>query len=953
MGILSSLLGASVALAGNRGVAVHDKSKITAAIDFPGNVDPYLIDVPQGGTLTVSVKAAAGGTLLPGLALYFPDGTLADVSFAVKESGSKASMKLPFPTTGRFSVRVGARDGIGTGAYTVSFKIKSPKKSAEKDVSLPQGGIHRFPFPGADGVLVSARVDWDGPAPASVDMRDPADAVAVPASSFVPGADRASISGVLLAGGAGDYALRLQGSATGGAATVACSVKLKFPKGIKEDRVLDPQPILASVAPAAGPPGQAVTLTGSGFRAGGAVFFGDSAAGAVVVESATLITCTAPSGPESETGAVVDVTVQNTDGQFSVAAGGFDFTEPPVPLSAAPSTAPSYGGTEVTVTGTGITSLTKVFLDGTEVGGATLFPPTSLKFPMPEGSSGFLALRLENEHGQGSTRGDLLARTRSFKDRTATALPAAPEELTEFSATGTALGDLDGDGLLDLVLTVTPDSNEEAYGSDYGRLVAPTRVLTGGAGPAFALVAEGMPPPRTFEYYGYDYRLDGWAADRVGLGDLDGDGDLDMVLTSEPATYAYSYYYGYGYESYYDPAGGEVRTRLLLNDGSGAFSFHGTGMPAPLTYYYEGTDYVRDDFSGPALAMGDLDGDGDLDIVLGAPQPYVGYGSYYPLTRVLTNGGAADFSYLPGGLPPPVLLEDGYGYTTILDDFRAASVALGDLDGDGDLDLVMTHSEDTYGSTYAAEEGITRTRVLVNDGTAHFSTLAGGMPPPITFENYGYTYVRDDFFGDSVALGDLDGDGDADMVLGRVFGGNYDYSSRYYYDDASGSYKLTPAILLLRNDGTGTFTEATGEFLPDALFRTGSMSTILGVKGIQLGDLDGDGNLDMVVTGTDTYVYDYYGTGFGYYQVLPEGERPGTRVLQNQGSGSFIDATAAWFQPGGDLLPGDTVTLGDLDNDGDLDMVVGHDPAYYGYGGYGYGGYGESSARPVRIFEND
>jgi hypothetical protein len=168
----------------------------------------------------------------------------------------------------------------------------------------------------------------------------------------------------------------------------------------------------------------------------------------------------------------------------------------------------------------------------------------------------------------------------------------------------------------------------------------------------------------------------------IALGDLDGDDDLDAVVAN-----------------FNQP------NQLLLNDGEGNFALAATDLPG-------GSMFSRD------IAIGDVDGDADMDLlVANNGQP----------NQLLINDGAGNFTVTP--LPEPALFGSA-----------SQAIALGDLDGDADLDAVVATFQ---GFNYR----------LINDGNGSFVVA--------TFPSVDFSAT---FNSVKVALGDLDGDGAAAPV---------------------------------------------------------------------------------------------------------------------------------------------------------------------------------------------
>jgi len=146
-------------------------------------------------------------------------------------------------------------------------------------------------------------------------------------------------------------------------------------------------------------------------------------------------------------------------------------------------------------------------------------------------------------------------------------------------------------------------------------------------------------------------------------------------------------------------------------------------------------------------------------------------------------------------------------------------IALGDVDGDGRLDLFVTHLQEETNTLY---------RGAAYDSFADATDRSGlGMSS--------YTYT-----GFGTAMLDIDHDGDLDLV---VVNGAVKRRSRPVSGAAVGEYwqRYAEPNLLYLNDGSGTFTDESS--------RAGPFCTRPEVsRGLAFGDIDGDGDLDLLVT---------------------------------------------------------------------------------------------------------
>lgn len=231
---------------------------------------------------------------------------------------------------------------------------------------------------------------------------------------------------------------------------------------------------------------------------------------------------------------------------------------------------------------------------------------------------------------------------------------------------------------------------------------------------------------------------------------------------------------------------------------------------------------------GKLVALGDVDGDRDLDAVVGS-------GTFSSANcQLLRNDGAGQF------LPP----------TSVTFSSAPADLSLADIDGDSDLDLVATLSSSDF---FAFRR---------NDGTGVFQTAVGfnlltrGGDDPRRF-----------------AMGDIDRDGDLDAVV---------------------VHRVTNNVIVIRN-ANGLFSSASFQNLP--------IAGTVAADQVELADIDLDGDLDLVVADTGANV------ASGTHRVV---------TLRNDGTGVFGSPSNH------DLaFQGRSLVVADLDGDLDPEIVSG------------------------------
>jgi hypothetical protein len=351
-------------------------------------------------------------------------------------------------------------------------------------------------------------------------------------------------------------------------------------------------------------------------------------------------------------------------------------------------------------------------------------------------------------------------------DDASTNLPARDPALRAMDG---AAGDIDGDGDLDLIVAME---------------FSPNRALINDGTGKFTDESDARLPRSA------------WDSEEAALADFDGDGDLDIVIVCED----------------------DARKSLFLNDGKGVFAdasdrfpqtgisngveagdYDGDGDP-DLAIANAWTDFLwindgkadftdesgarlpRDTDTSQDFSAADLDGDGDLDLVSGGETG----------NRLLMNDGQGIFTDATANLPAPPTGE------------VTRKAALGDADGDGDIDMFFANMVWRDGQW-------TPNRLLLNDGAAKFTDVTATNLPA-------QTEPANSIHG---AFHDLDGDGDRDILIGTI---------------TSAQEAGTAPTTAWLNDGKGLFAEVSGLF-PDAA-KGNTMDSVEA-------DFNGDGKTDL------------------------------------------------------------------------------------------------------------
>ena len=285
--------------------------------------------------------------------------------------------------------------------------------------------------------------------------------------------------------------------------------------------------------------------------------------------------------------------------------------------------------------------------------------------------------------------------------------------------------------------------------------------------------------------------FDGVSNSSIAFADIDGDKDMDVLIT------------------------GDSISKLYVNDATGNYTELGE------------TPFIG--VSNSSIAFADVDGDEDMDVLITGSSSNFG-----PVSKLYINDGEGNYTEV-----------DETPFVGVF----ASSIAFADIDGDKDIDVLITGSSSNFGPV---------SKLYINDGGGNYSEV----------DETPFVGV----FASSIAFADIDGDKDMDLLIT----GDSAFSPSHM--------KFTGVSKLYVNDGNGRFTEEL-EIPIDAVTSSS----------IAFADIDGDEDMDLLITGSFL-----------------------SKLYTNDGNGKYTEVLETPF----DGVRYSSIAFADIDGDGDMDVLI-------------------------------
>lgn len=663
------------------------------------------------------------------------------------------------------------------------------------------------------------------------------------------------------------------------------------------------QPAITSFTPASGPAGTAVTITGSGFNttaAGNIVYFG-AAKATVTAGSATSLTVTAPAGATYEPLSALNTATGLTG--YASKPFALTFTNPfgtGLPTNYYLPRVPyatDYAPSAVTlgdVDGDGksdlvVTSFVSIAILRNVSSTGSITPASFASPVVLPASSIYDIVVVKDIDGDGkpdvvgsSGYNNVLSiwRNTSSPGSITSASFAAPVTLpiaAPFSiyASSLAVGDLDGDGKPDLAVTLNPDQT--------AALAVFRNTSTPGNLNASSFARVEIPVAASPRW--------------VAINDLDGDGKPDLITANQalntsipgmlsvlrnkavPGSISAA-----SFEPRVDfPLGSSVRSlavgdidgdgkpELIARSGAGISVLRNTAVAGTIgaSSFSPKADFA---FSASGLlTLGDVDGDGKPDILAS------GSTVLSVLRNTATSGNINAASFAP--------------QTDFASSDAGSGTAIGDLDGDGVAEVVITNNSAFSVSVMKVNPSSLAAAPQVNS----FAPLAGPVGTAVTINGTGFNPAPAGnlvYFGAVKAV--VTGASSTSLTVTAPAGATYQPLSVLNTANGLTGYASKPFITTFSNPYAAGI--PFNFYKPRVDFGTGTLP-----YAVALGDLDGDGKTDMVAVNASA----------GTVSVL--------RNTAASGLGGSSFAGKVDFTVGTDPR---AVAIADMDGDGRLDIVV-------------------------------